>query len=256
MHAATLALPCALALAVPAAAGHRLGLTGDEEKCRQAVAKALGKFPRAKIKCLVKCDQGAAKGKHPASDCDPPFAGKTADCVAKAEEKAAAAPLKKCARDCPECYGDGACPAFVATQVALAEEVVELGIPEIACDDSGSDDGLTADERRCRQAAATESGKVSGAVATCLADCRAAEQKGTLPAGACDEGPELDPKTAECIEKALTRCVLTAEKKCADPPECLGDLFFTCFGPALAVRELDPVVFCASPSGAFVDGGR
>jgi hypothetical protein len=251
-----LSIVFAMALAAPAAATHVPGLSEDEESCQQSVAKALGGFPKTKIKCLVKCDKGAAKGKNPDSDCAPPFGGKTAGCVTAAETKAATAPAKKCTDDCPECYAAADCPAFTAAQVALAEAFVDTSIPEIACDDSASDDGLTEDERKCRQAAANEAGKVSAAAAKCLAKCRAAEHKGKLPPGACDQGPEFDPKTSECLDKALLKCLLTAEKKCSDPPECLGDLFFSCFLPALTVLDFDPIVFCASPSGAFVDGVR
>jgi hypothetical protein len=251
-----LGLVLLLAHAPLARATHVPDLTADEEKCQQALAGALGKFGAAKTKCLVKCDKGAAKGKNPEADCLSPFGGKTADCVAAAEEKAGAAVAKKCAADCPECYAGGDCTAHTASQLAAAEFAVDLGAAIVRCDDSSSTDGLTAAERKCRQAAATQAGKLVSTYGKCLAKCRAGEQKGKLPPGTCTPGTITDPKTTACIDKVFAACVLNAEKKCPDPPECLDDVFFLCQGITGVVEGFDPAVFCGSPGGAFLDGAR
>jgi hypothetical protein len=243
-----------LLLATEAGASHLPGLSDGEESCQLATAKALGKFQRVKTKCLVKCDKRAAKGKDPEGDCLPPYAGKTADCVAAAEAKATEAIEVGCAADCPECYNGGDCPAHAAQEVAGTEEVIEIGAAIVRCDDSGSPDGLTAIERSCRQLAAAQAAKLAASYEKCLASCRSREQKGKLPPDACKPPDVQDEKTMGCIDRAFSKCVLTISDKCPDPPECLaGDFFFLCAGVLTTEDTFDPEVFCASPSGAFVD---
>jgi hypothetical protein len=232
--------------AAVATASHLPDLTSEEETCERTVAKALAKFQSSKIKCLVKCDKGAAAGEHPDSDCLPPYGGAALACVQAAEAKAArSAATKKCVADCPECF-TGGCPAYVGGLVSLAEILVDAGVPDITCDESQSGDGLTPDERKCRQAVASQAAKIGTATAKCLTKCRKAEEEGTLPPGACVPATVTDPETVECLEKALTKCVLKSDKKCPDPPECLGDTFFVCFGASGVVQTFHPLVFCGS----------
>jgi hypothetical protein len=241
-----LALLAVLAVALPAFADHVPGLTDDEEKCQQITGKVHAKLQASLVKCLVKCDKAAAQGKNPDSDCAPPYGGATLDCLAKANTKAAAAPVKKCAPDCPECYMSGDCAAYDQLLRNLVNGSVNSGVPQIACDDSGSGDGLTVPERECRQAVALQASKVGQKAAKCFSKCRAKEAAGTLPPGTCTPATLGDPATQACLDTALLKCVLKSEKKCPDPPECLGDVFFPCQGPINVVSGFDALVFCAN----------
>jgi hypothetical protein len=240
-----LAVLAVLAATLPAFAGEVPLLTDDERACQQSTGKALGKLQSSLIKCLVKCDKGAVRGKNPDSDCTPPYGGATVDCLAKADAKATTSPVKKCAPDCPDCYDGGECADYHALLRTVVDGAVDAGVPAIACDDSGSGDDLTVPERTCRQAVALQAGKAAQKTAKCFSKCRAREAAGKIPLGSCVPATLTDLDTQACLDTALVKCVLSSEKKCADPPECLGDVFFPCQGPMNVVAGFDVLVFCA-----------
>jgi hypothetical protein len=239
-----LAVLAVLAATLPAFAGEVPLLTDDERACQQSTGKALGKLQSSLIKCLVKCDKGAVRGKNPDSDCTPPYGGATVDCLAKADAKATTAPVKKCTADCPDCYDGGDCTGYHELLRTLVAGAVNAGVPEIACDDSGSADGLTTPERACRQAVALQAAKAATKAVKCFGKCRMREASGKIPPGSCLPASLTDLETEACLDAALGKCVEKAEKKCPDPPECLGDVFFPCWGPIGVVSGFDALVFC------------
>jgi hypothetical protein len=229
-------------------------LTADEQACQQAASKQSGTFVGKKIKCLVACDKQALKGKVPATDCLPPFGGPTRDCVGTTETKALAGIAKKCALDCPECYAGGDCAAHAASLVGGIESEIDFVAPLVRCDDAASPDGLTKDEAKARQKVALVVGKFLTSTEKCLAKCRKGEARGTLPAGSCVYGPEAEPKTLACLTKVALKALDFVEDPALDAPECLErELTFALPIASGLIDEFDPVIFCGSPSGAFVE---
>jgi len=250
--------------AVIAAGSAHAQVSDAELACQAATAKAMGKFTSSRSKCITKCNQGARKGTNPLSDCIPgAFAGTAAACAEAAEEKAAETEVKKCIRDCPECYdGDGMCaPGDCACDsVELAEEVaaaIDLYSGFVYCDDSASGDGLTLAEARCQDGATKALASFVGKRLKCFQKCHQKVQKGDAPAGACDL-PVSDPATLDCLATASANAAPAIDKRCGpvagDPPECFGPLDGAGWAAEIAsvVDGYDPEFFCSSPSGAFL----
>jgi hypothetical protein len=253
--AATLVLAAGLATA-----SHAQGLTDDEAKCQVGTSLAVGKFITEKAKCLIKCEQGARKGLNLASDCEPPYAGATLACVQKAETKAEALEVSKCAKDCPECYTGGDCAADADARVAAAEGDVDDLRLVVYCTEV-LDPPLTKAEAKCADTVAKSLSNFAKKKLNCYSKCRKDEHKAKVPVGSCDP-PASDPKAAACIDKEETKAAFLIDKQCdpvvnpkAEAPEChVGQ---TGAGWAAVVEAAvdggDAGLHCASPSGAFLD---
>jgi hypothetical protein len=247
---AAAALMVGLALA-PSVANAQLP-TKDECGCQSSTGKAQGTFVQSKGKCITKCQVGARKGQNPLSDCSPPYAGATAACVDKAEAKAISTGSKgKCAKDCPECYASGNCPADATTRTASTESQVDAFIPFIYCTPAPTD----ADEQKCQDTQAGEAAKAAKALATCSAKCRAQECAGKIPPGSCAP-PPTDAKTVACRDKAIGKCAAKVDSKCVgNTPACaaFGSGVALCAAVRAAVDSNYGSTYCASPSGAFLE---
>ena len=230
-------------------------LTQGEEKCEQAAAKALGKLAVSRAKCVAKCDQGAQQGTVPAATCAPPYAGGVRACLDGVVAKAGASIDTKCAATCPSCYGGGDCSAFRTSRISAVNSVLDAQYLVVFCDDSGSPDRLTALEAKCRQAAALAATKFAASLAKCYSKCHLLEFKGTIAQGSCSPPTPLDAKTATCKAAAISKNAATISAKCSDPPECLAAALPTLVQPLAAnlTANFDALIFCYSPSGAFLD---
>jgi hypothetical protein len=235
-------------------------LSPDEAKCQQGTSLAVSKFITDKAKCIIKCEQGARKGLNMASDCSSPFGNATLACVQRAESKAEGLEQSKCAKDCPECYTGGNCAADADARVANAEMQVDGLATLVYCDDSGSGDGLTAAEAKCADTVAKTLSNFAKKKLNCYAKCRKAEQKGSTPPGSCL--PATEEKTAECISKEEAKSTALIDKKCEtsagpknEKPECFGTNTGATWTTIVegAVDGGQPGLYCASPSGAFVE---
>lgn len=188
--------------------------TRDEQRCQDAVSRALGQFLRRKATCVAKCDKAQFGDAFSLADCLPPFGGATAACIARAETKARDRMTRKCidpiARgqdSCPECYAGADCATFRDSQVAQAAAAFDSVLPLVFC--SGS--FPLAPQARCRQRVLRALGTLAAATAKCLAKCRAAEFQGKTD-GSCDSGSVTDAKTRACIDRAAAK----AAKKIAN----------------------------------------
>jgi hypothetical protein len=227
--------------------------TKEEAACQQQAARQLGTAALKRIKCLVACDKQALKGKVPATDCLPPYAGKTLTCVDTVVAKAELAIDKKCDVDCPECWSGGDCAAHVPSLLSLVETTVDGVVPLVRCDDGMSADGLTKSEAKVRQKVAVAVGAYTLGTEKCLATCRAGEASGKIPAGACAGLSTTDPKGLACLIKVATKAFDAIEDPDLDTPECLApDLPFALPFLSGIIDDLDPDLFCGSPSGAFL----
>jgi|CXWL01.1.fsa_nt_gi hypothetical protein len=222
-----------------------------EFKCQTTTSGLAGGFVYKKEKCLASCWGGVGKGIQPASDCVPPFGGKTALCISSLETKTIA--KESACLDCPECYSGGDCAADATARVAGLESIVDGLSPALFCDDSGSGDGLSALEAKCQQRTATYLGKLANDVLKCLMNCHKREFKGRVPAGVCSS-PVSDAKTVTCLTKVNAKVIVGIDRSCTDAPECYaldGAGWTAAVSPT--VEGLDGGLFCGSPSGAFVD---
>jgi hypothetical protein len=228
--------------------------TRDEAACQQQAARQLGTAALKRIKCLVACDKQALKSKVPATDCLPPYAGKTRTCVDTVAAKAEAAIDKKCDLDCPECWSGGDCAAHVPSLLSLVATTVDGVVPLVRCDVGMSGDGLTTSEAKTRQKITVAIGGYTLGTEKCLATCRVGEASGKIPAGACAGLSTTDAKGLACLIKVANKAFDAVEDPELDTPECLApDLPFAL--PLLSgiIDALDPDLFCGSPSGAFLE---
>ena len=114
------------------------GLTKEEAKCQDTVAKTLAKFAGSKSKCYAKCigtqfKNGELQCQPPG--CLPPATDQVAvACITKAETKAVETVDKACGPNNPECYdGTPLRPDSGAGWVALGEAGVDGGIVVTYC---------------------------------------------------------------------------------------------------------------------------
>ena len=239
----------------------RAQLSDDESKCQLGTSLAVGKFVTEKAKCLIKCQQGARKGANPSSDCVTPFGGATATCVQLATTKSEGLEQSKCKKDCPECYTGGDCTADSVARVGATEMQVDVLNTLVYCDDSGSTDGLTKEEAKCADTVAKTLSNFAAKKLKCLSKCRSDERKGKIPAGSCTPPPS-DMKASGCISTNTSKTVSLIDNKCeasvapkANKPECYGtnDGAFWAGLVESAVDGGDAGLYCASPSGAFLE---
>jgi len=231
-------------------------LSKGEQACEQAAAQALGKLAISRAKCVTKCDQLSLKGKTSPSECAPPYSGATLDCLNTASTKAGASMDKKCSTACPACYGaDTTCATFRNTRIASVTATLDAEYPLVFCNDSGSPDGLTLVEARCRESAALAATKFASDLAKCYAKCHMLEFKTKIATGSCVPPTPLDAKTADCKAKAIAKNSATIAAKCSDPPECLAAVLPTLVQPLSAnlTENYDSQIFCYFPSPAFLD---
>jgi len=227
--------------------------TEVEFKCQATTALSSGKFLQTKAKCILACEKHVLSGSQPASDCVPPFGGATADCISRIATLTTN--RETGCLDCPECYSGGDCSADASARLFILESIVDAVSSQVYCDDSSSSDGLNPIEAKCQQRNASTLGKVGADVLKCLTACRKKEFKGRVPAGSCAP-PVSDPKTAACLTKVETKAASRIDAACAlDSPECYtvwnGSMFASWVSGG--AQNLDPSLFCGSPSGAFVD---
>lgn len=233
-------------------------LTKCFSKCQASTSKATVKLAGATTKCILKCEGNALKGRNPFSECDFPYAGATAECIAEPEKgaipKAIAAIEKACAfpRPCPPCYAGGDCEAFAALHAGVTGQAYGALTSLVLCEET-----LEPTRAKCMSGAGNALSKFTSAKMKCYDKCYASVAKGKIPAAECTP-PASDFATAECVAKAEEKAVAAVGKVCpvfATPP---------CFPPGVgtdlvAVGEgladgFSQIVYCGSPSGAFLDG--
>jgi len=254
-------------------------LSRDEVRCELSTSRAVGRAWAHMAKCQARCDAGALAGKNAASDCELPWGGATLGCINMAKAKARATITSKCASACPSCYDSGNnCDAQNHLDQWVAKDIngnrpdvgVEIFVSlhysnELSCADQNT---LTPTEAKCREAVDVLVGKHVAAVLKCLGRCRAAQAKGALPL---DPDPCVPPSTesntAACYGAARDKFEARCGSACADPPDCApgfalcfdwasaaeADAFYYDRIPAPFPTEGESLVFCPSPSGAFLD---
>jgi hypothetical protein len=251
-----------------------------EFKCMAATNKAAGKFVGSKAKCVSKCLSTYWKTEPQppeATDCLPPYAGTTFNCIVtdpakpgkSAEEKFGAAIKKACdpatkpGTDCPECYSGGDCSdsGHATNKVQTIEGQIDSFVPGVACERNGAEKA----EQACQLNTAKVLAKHVASVNKCYDKCISNARKGvgTFMPG-CTAGAPSDAATQECLNKASAKSIAGVDKKCAliagAEPDCGGPDNYPSGAQwtnlvNLAIQGEIPQTYCSdgSPSGAFLD---
>jgi hypothetical protein len=244
-------------------------VTPLEFKCMQNVAKAGSKLVVSRMKCVTKCMSSFWKGLVlDDTRCFFPYADpNTSACVQAAETKATSAMMKKCTSDpfhvldCPECYEGGDCSAtgFPAIWAAQISGQVDSFAPAIFCERTGA----FILEMRCQTTTSKVIPKYAGKIERCFDKCMGLALKGLttfpdcIPAGA---SPPDDPITAACLATAREDAVDALDHDCHAPPATPDGCGSPYPDAATWADDVEvgffpnvATVYCASPSGAFVD---
>jgi hypothetical protein len=263
---ASVAFTFAITLDAGAQSGGYSGRTADEMKCQSGVGKALGKFAGAKTKCVQKCIATQRKALTPAyAGCfgpgffDPATSSCVTDSLKGAETRARGSIGKACSKDCPDdCYAPGECSTGTGF-VIRAEQRLDFLDDLIWCIE-GAGATPTKAEQKCEDMVAKTTAKLAGAITKCYDACVVKEFKGTIPFGSCLAPTPFDPATAACLTKAVTKGAAKIDGKCAIPganPACYvpdRDTGAEWTDPNKAFLDAEmPLIFCGSPSGAFLD---
>jgi hypothetical protein len=231
-----------------ARASHTPLLTSEEESCQRALGRATDDLGAIKAACLAACDRAAFRGRAVASECAPPFGGRTRGCIDAAVSLARDRIDRGCTADCPECY-PGGCRSFGDGAILATEAVVDGLASTILCPEPD----LAPAEARCRQSLARVLGRLAVAMGKCIVGCRRLETRGRLAPGACTEPPP-DHRMVTCLrrKKAVARRAIA--RRCTDPPQCLAGALPSLIDrlEAQVTADYRFVIFCASPGGAFL----
>ena len=231
-----------------ASAGER---TPDELRCQAGRARRVSVgLVAGEAACLRRCYRHAARAGLPPDECRAPFSGRTLACLEAIERRTAAGLFgRACKRDCPECYPS--CGAdTAASEVDYTAAQVRLAALAVHC--SRGDRA----ETRCQDTVAKLLPRFAAAKALCLIQCHVAGGD----ARRCDPTTGFDPLTTRCIDVAATRTAAAIDRRCeaargGAKPGCFGTSTGASWVQLVAgvVDAGQPVLFCGSPSGAFVE---
>jgi len=207
------------------------------------------------------------KGLGSMFDCLPAYASSTALCVndtvygLKGAENKFGAALNKAritgpGANCPECYANGCTPTETDNVVAQYESQFDSFMPAFFCEIAGANPA----EQKCELNTAKPVAKYyatrNKCYYRCLVDARSGGDTTTcLP-------PATDPDTIVCLNAASAKAARQIEKYCNatlypdSPPDCGGPYPSGAIWAHLIDLVVDayiPQIYCASPSGAFLD---
>jgi hypothetical protein len=212
-------------------------LTPRERTCQVGRAYAVYDMIVAEGDCFRRCH--AAGG-----DCTAPDGAGVVTCLDRAKARALRRVFgRSCERDCPECYG-GCGQDVAAGEVDYSTGLVSAFAPAVFC----ATETATA-VARCTDTVAKASAWLARRHGRCFARCREA---------GCDAADSGDARARGCAERAARRAASAIDARCektAAKPACYGTSTGTTWTDLVrgAVDAGRPVIFCASPSGAFVD---
>ena len=230
---------------------HAQERTAEELRCQAGRARHVSVgLVGGEASCLRRCYRHAARAGIPPDECRAPFSGRTLACIQAIERRTVAELFgRACRRDCPECYPS--CGADTATsEVDYTAGQVRLAALTVYC--SQGDRTVT----RCQDTVAKVLSRFAAAKATCLIQCHLAGGE----ARRCDPTTGFDPVTTRCIDVAAARTAAAIDRRCETArggakPACFGTSTGSSWVALVAgvVDAGQPVLFCGSPSGAFVD---
>ena len=251
----SVALFALLVASGPASAALPPGLTSDEAACERAFGPATDDFGAAIATCVVRCDAKAARGKLARSECLPPYGSATRACIERARGVQARRIAHGCRADCPECYGRGDCATFGHDALVVTGQVVDGLVRQVLCDDASSGDGLSPAEDRCRRAAGATLARAARAFGACYVRCQQREERSDffflVPCTSRPPAAQIR-SVASCLARVRRLALAAIDRRCANPPECLDPTTLVDVVAEQIRSDYDVLIFCASPSGAFV----
>ena len=231
------------------------GLTHDEAACERSFGPATDAFGAAIATCVVRCDAKAARRKLPSSDCVPPYGPGPRACIERARGVQTGRIARGCRADCPECYGGGDCATFGRDALVVTEQVVDGLVGRVLCDDTASPDGLSRVEDRCRRASGAVLARAARAFGTCFVRCqKSVERDRFVPLVSCTSPADAAQieAVARCLARVRRLALAAIGRACADPPDCLDPAALVDVVAEQIRSDYDALIFCASPSGAFL----
>jgi len=225
-------------------------LTPRESHCQLVLGPETDRLGAHEASYLARCDRKARAGRVPATDCVAPYAGETRNLVDAAVARAKARILAACTRDCPECYG-GDCTVFGDGALTATGAVVGGFATDLLCGGAGTGDAAAG---RCRASAARVLARTAVATGRCMVGCRRRALRGATSVESCTPGALADARLTACLAAVAGRAAAPLRRGCASPPSCLVPVL-----PGLVARvqaqietDYDAIIFCGSPSGAFL----
>jgi hypothetical protein len=223
-----------------------------EFECMAKSALGGSKVVDKRTKCVMKCLDSFWDGEVPESECLPPYADRTAECVARVNEKVAFAVLDACTTgpgaNCPECYTPSGCGPEQAESVPPPfASTVDALVPGLFCER----DGAAATEQKCQLNAAKRVAKHHVTVAKCYRKCFVNARSGgdvttCMP-------PATNPGLLACIESSRAKTIAYIDRYCDvtrypdATPECSYPSGATWAATVEAlVESVIPGLYCAS----------
>src|SRR5262249_6567243 len=150
--------------------------------CMRRVADEAQDFVKKRLACVVKCTKNFWRGSVPASDCVPPYAGKTLECITRfrGPDQRFAEAIGACRTSCPECWDpNGDC----STSGAAATMPVDLGafldqyVAVLFCEFAVA----TRPEQTCERKTTKELSRMIANVGVCADGCALKARNGVFP---------------------------------------------------------------------------
>lgn len=196
-------------------------LTAQEFRCEQTMLRA-SLDPADRIEsCIQECKE--AQATDFTRFCGPfGFDDLTHLCFDRATLSSRVRTAKRCGADgCPECYGS--CDFRLDNELFDTQRQAAFRLDTIACDDTGSPDGLNAQEAKCQTQRLGHTHRLGAKLRQCLVKCHKRRQAGKLTEDDCQpallDTPEVDPAFQACVDRARVQ-FLKACFRCSDEPEC------------------------------------
>lgn len=196
-------------------------LLGSELKCEQQMARAAFDDSERLADCILECQE--AQIFDPTRFCGPfGFDVLTELCFDRTTLSSRIRTQRRCnAEACPECYNN--CEFRLDNEIfnARTRETNRLNL--IACDDSGSTDGLNATEEKCQERRLTQARRLERSLRQCSSKCHKRRQAGKSTEAECSQAnldtSEVAPSFQACVDRARVR-FLRSCFRCDDEPEC------------------------------------
>ncbi len=189
-------------------------LSKGQRKCSDAVASTEAAVLQKRAACIASCQKRAVSGATQPSECEPPYTGKTAACVAKTRSGAIGKVQKRCIPDLCSVLRGNSCSGYLDAMVTFAERQADGLGGKLLCP-TGTPSKT---EEKCLQGLLKETTSFNIKRTNCLRKCRKGELAGKVVRGGCRPPNVTDAATAACIAKAEGKSTARLTQLTCDPP--------------------------------------
>jgi hypothetical protein len=191
------------------------------------VADEAQDFVKKRLACVVKCTKNFWRGAVSESDCVPPYAGKTLECITRyrGPDQRFTDTIAGCVNSCPECWepyvGDCSASGAAATRPGELADFVDQYVGALFCQFAVA----TRPEQTCERKTTKELAKMVANVGECADTCARTARGGGLPYSECSY--PSDSFIADCVAPDNAPRIARIDKACAeavaDPTFCDGN---------------------------------